>query len=210
MNFLFKVFKNIFNKQKEKNNFLFYNNVIYYYTNKSIMDFYIDYLYGFILELDIPLDNVFVHNKNSNGEIVKVKIPHFIKNYNINRMLNCGIYLVLPELNNQLDNITFYKRIDTWLHEIGHYIHNHFDSDKPLYIQEYEACNYAYNQLKRLPIPVKTFHKDISIYDKRILDIHIEFILDSAQNYVKSFINKHKPYKMDELVESFLNIKTEM
>ena len=194
--------------RKIKKEFILNDGVIYYYTEKNTKDFYIDYLYDFILELDISLDNVFIHDKNSNGSLLKINKPHYVKSHNINRYLNKGIYFVLPELNNQLDDTIFHNRIDTWLHEIGHYIHNHFDCDKPLYIQEYEACNYAHHQSNRLPIPVKTFNKHISIYDKKILNAYIEYNLSLAQMYVKKHLYKYNPANVDISVESFLNIKS--
>lgn len=194
---------NLFSKQKEEK-FVIIDNTVYQKIDKTRRQFYIDYMYEFVTELDLPLENIYIHNKTANGSFVKIGKDN-IKYESYNIILNRGIYLFLPELNEQLDDIDFNIRIDTWFHEIGHYLHNHFKSNEPLYYQEYEACLYAYNQIKRLPIAVHKLNKNhINLdgrYYKILLDINIKYRAYSSVKYIKSFLDDY--YIKPEVKEFF-------
>ena len=184
---------NLFFKQK-KENFIVIDNIVYQKTNKTKRQFYIDYMYEFVTELNFPLENIYIHNKSSDGAFVKIGKDN-IKYEKHNILLNKGLYLFLPELNEQLNDTDFNTRIDTWFHEIGHYLHKHFESNESLYYQEYEACLYAHNQMKRLPIPVYNLNKThIRIdgrFSKRLLDIDIKYRAYSSVQYIKSFLDDY-------------------
>lgn len=198
---------NLFRKDKQL--FKIDNNTVYQLTEKSDKQFYIDYMYEFVTELNFPLENIFIHNKNANGSFVKIGKDNIrYESYNI--ILNKGLYLFLPELNEQLDDIEFNTRIDTWFHEIGHYLHKHFESAESLYYQEYEACLYSYNQMKRLPIPARSLNKEyikIAYFSKRLLDINIKYRAYSSVRYIKSFLDDYVHNIVKPEVKEFFKLE---
>jgi hypothetical protein len=189
-----KIFNFFRRKRKVEKEYLIEDNILYVKTDKSIKQYYLDYMYDVVMELNFPLENIYIHSFNSDGVFLKItRDNHTYVKYGTKTKLNTGVYLFLPELNIELDTITFFDRVDTWFHEIGHLLYEHHDCDKLQYYKEYEACLYAHKQMLRLPIPVKYLENIVlNKYDKNILDIHIQYIVKSSIQYIKSFLDEYQ------------------
>jgi len=148
-----------------------------------------------LLSTDMELENVFVHNlgnwgvcgKSPFGYTKKTTTDGVTRKFMIPKTDKA--YIFVPEI---VDTWT----IHAWLHEIGHYVLGHCDdSDKPIYIKEYEAEKYSIDKGKECP----------HINDFMMVDIEVDarwYVFSCLINDIKK--GKTTKSTMDENVKQYL------
>lgn len=107
--------------------------------------------------------------------------------YNYSNKFNKDeVYIIVPEI---VDQYTLY----VWLHEIGHYIQHHYEGyeQKPSFVKEYEAENYARTLMRLCPVEeTERFYS--KNFAQNMFDINLQYAINSGKDYVKSHFEKAK------------------
>lgn len=174
----------------------------------------------YLIDSGINLNNVYIHNENSNGVCMYNPFKHnkkttanILNNDTIKFDINSnGHVLILPELHiKPVNSLDFFFRLSVWFHEIAHYIFKHnTDYVKDISIIEYEACKYSEEIMKRLPIIDKSAFflncENILNHTKNIRNIHLDYVISQNKSYVKGFINnKNKMFLPNDVLDYIKN-----
>lgn len=174
-----------------------------------------------LFDSGFDLDNVYIAPNISGGIIFRHKtnalgaMNFTAKNLDRDRYRHLSntfeygtIYMILPE-------ITSLNSVWTWLHEIGHYMCQHLDDKRPDFIHEYEAEKYAETFIKQCPV-VKgpSYYPEYTI---NVHNIHLQYCINNAKAYVKTFIDKqavNNAYAldlyMDKHIDEYVNTNVEI
>jgi len=158
--------------------------------SKTQLELYQDFFLEVLLDSGINLENVLIKpsylDKNGSCLIINSKLDYKtkIKKQLFTNQINTNqIYLILPEI---VDLTTLWVCV----HEIGHYVLNHLTDDRPDYIHEYEAENYANTIIKLCPLETGVYEYE-NIYFKNIHNIYITTNINRAKRYVKSYYDTY-------------------
>lgn len=164
-----------------------------------------------LIDSGIPLENVFVHNFNRNGQCTRYNYSSKFEfeNFKTSNIIQKNqYYLVLPEIKD-------YYTASVWIHEIAHYIFKHLDDKRPLFIHEYEAETYSEKMLNKLEIDYSFSHKISLESSKRIHQLELDIVQTHRLYYVHSYVKKSdlnknilfKELKHEGIIDYFENNK---
>jgi hypothetical protein len=122
---------------------------------KTKIDKWKEYAENLVIESGIDLENVLIHNYgnwgvcgrkaywyNDKRELCFSYDDDVLGELKIPLPLPDNPYIAVPE-------IKCYWTFRAWIHEVGHYIHRHFNHrDKPTYLKEFEAEVYCLKMCK--------------------------------------------------------------
>jgi len=141
--------------------------------DKAKLEKWKEYAENLVISTNIQLENVIVHNygpwglagrrsfynyttHESGGTEFKIPIP-----------IKGEPYIIVPEIIGSWE-------FHAWIHEIGHYVHKHYESSKPMYVKEYEAEKYSLDTIKKSGIVNAWDFLDIKFSAIGYLDSHID------------------------------------
>lgn len=201
---MFKYLKQIFSKKQ-----VIVKTQKQYKTQKQLLQ---EYAESFLLDAQIPLENVFIHpasNGKKNGACLisfkSKKLKDLNNKYPYSNDIKSYVkYLYLPE-------VVDYYTCHVWLHEIGHYIFNHLELDNDDILDEYEAEMYALNMMKKFPYQElfqSWMSKDSIDISHRIHNLEISILTDNTKNYIKTYedsLTEKTPFEIQEKIKNYIS-----
>lgn len=168
-----------------------------------------DEVYSFLNECNIDLDTVLIHDNFGGGICFNSFIPKKLSQrlgteyleYNYSNKLNQDkIYMMIPDFSKISLGYNL-KKIDTFLHELCHYL-NHWElsyKNITVFVQEFEAITYAKHTIKKFKLPIYSINE----YATCSKDLYIEFIEEMHINNVEYFIEHLNQAKEQDLKQHF-------